>query len=449
MSEKSYQLTEGSIWKGLIRFAFPLFLGNLFQQLYNLVDSLVVGNYCGNEALAAVSSSGHLCFLLIGFFQGVFTGASVIISQRFGAKDEDGVETAIHNTVFFAVVMGIIMSILGVIFTPYILRWMGTPESVLPDSITYFRIYCIGLLGLVLYNTATGIFQALGDSRHPLYYLMVASGVNIVLDLLFVIVFDMGVAGTALATIIGQAVSAVLALMHLMSGRFIVKISWKKIRPKWNVIRKIFSLGIPTGIQNSVIALANVVVQTNINAFGDLAVAGSGSYSKIEAFMFIPTMCISLALTTFVGQNLGADKPERAKKGAVIGMGMAFGLATVFGIFFRIFAPDLLKMFSDNPEVIAVGAAQVAVEGLFYGFCAYSHAVAGILRGAGKTIAPMAVMLIVWCVIRITYITVMVRFIFDIRVVFTAYPITWMISSIIYTYLYKKGDWLSGKVEFA
>lgn len=448
MNEKNHQLTEGSIWKGLLRFAFPLFLGNLFQQLYNLVDSLVVGNFCGNDALAAVSSSGNLCFLMIGFFQGVFTGASVIISQRFGAKDEDGVDVAIHNTVFFAVIMGIALSVLGVLFTPQILRWMGTPENVMPNSVLYFRIYCMGLLGLVLYNTATGIFQALGDSKHPLYYLMIASFVNVVLDLLFVVVFDMGVAGTALATIIGQAVSAVLAMLHLMSGRFIITISLHKIRPKKAVLRKIFGLGIPTGIQNSVIALANVVVQTNINAFGANAMAGCGSYSKIEGFMFIPTMCISLALTTFVGQNLGAGKTERVKKGAVIGMGMAFGMATLFGVFFRIFAPNLLQMFSDNPEVIAIGVAQVTVEGLFYGFCAYSHAVAGILRGAGKTTAPMLVMLIVWCVIRIIYITIMVKFIFDIRIVFTAYPLTWIISSVIYTWLYKKGNWMLGMVEF-
>lgn len=449
MRGEIYQLTEGSIWKGLISFAFPLFLGNLFQQLYNMADALVVGNYCGNDALAAVTSSGHLCFLLIGFFQGVFTGASVIISQRFGAKDKEGVDVAVHNTVFFAVIMGIIISIGGVMFTPQILRWMGTPESVLPNSITYFRIYCMGLLGLVLYNTTTGIFQALGDSRHPLYYLIISSITNIILDILFVVVFDMGVAGAALATIIGQGLSAVLAMLHLMSGKFVVTVTLRKIRPRWGVIRQIFSLGIPTGVQNSVISIANVFVQTNINAFGELAVAGSGSYSRIEAFMFIPTMCVSLALTTFVGQNLGADQPERARKGSVIGIAMGFWMATAFGISFMIFAPKLLHMFSSNPEVIAVGVAQVTVEGLFYGFCAFSHSVAGVLRGAGKTTAPMAVMLVIWCVVRVTYITVMVNLIFDIRVVFSAYPVTWLISSVIYAWLYKKGDWLNGKIEMA
>ena len=224
-------MTEGCIWKILLRFAFPLFLGNLFQQLYNTVDSLVAGNFCGNEALAAVSSSGSLCHLIIDFFQGTFVGASVIISRFYGARDEEGVDKAIHTTVVFALAAGVILSILGVCFTPTILRWMGTPENVMPNSVLYFRIYCASLLALVLYNTSNGIFQALGDSRHPLYYLILSSVVNVVLDLLFVAVFRWGVAGAALATALGQSLSAALGFLHLMSGKFIVRLSLKKLRP--------------------------------------------------------------------------------------------------------------------------------------------------------------------------------------------------------------------------
>ena len=233
-------MTEGTIWKILVRFALPLLLGNLFQQLYNTADSLIVGNFCGNEALAAVSSSGSLQHLLIGFFQGVFVGSSVLISRSFGARDEEGVDKAIHTTVVFAVFAGILLTILGVSFTPTLLRWMGTPENVMPNSVTYFRIYCLGLLGMVLYNTSNGIFNALGDSRHPLMYLIISSITNVILDLLFVGVFNMGVAGAALATTMGQFLSATLGVIHLMSGKFVVRIQLSKLKIHKNVLKQVF-----------------------------------------------------------------------------------------------------------------------------------------------------------------------------------------------------------------
>lgn len=277
MNEEKLSLTEGIVWKKLIRFAIPIFLGNLFQQMYNAVDSLVVGNFCGNEALAAVSSSMSLQQLFIGFFQGAFIGASVLISRSFGAKDREGMDKAIHTTVVFALVMGVLLTILGVSFTPTILRWMGTPENVMPNSVTYFRIYCMGLLGMVLYNTTNGIFNALGDSKHPLYYLIISSVTNAVLDVIFVGGFGMGVAGAALATTIGQFLSAMLGLIHLMSGRFVVQIKLSKLRVYPEVLKQIITLGLPSGVQNSVNSMANLVVQANINAFGDLAMGGCGS----------------------------------------------------------------------------------------------------------------------------------------------------------------------------
>lgn len=445
MNEQKMMMTEGTIWKILIRFAIPLFLGNLFQQLYNAVDSLVVGNFCGNDALAAVSSSGSICHLLIGFFQGVFMGASVIISHRYGARDKAGVDKAVHTTIWFALVFGVILSILGVIFTPNILKWMGTPENVMENSIVYFRIYCMGLLGLVLYNTTNGIFQALGDSKHPLYYLIVSSIANVVLDLLFVAVFDMGVAGAALATVIGQSLSAILGLIHLMSGRFLIKVNWKQIKPDFKLLRQILSLGLPSGVQNSVIAIANVVVQTNINAFGDLAMAGCGSYSKIQGFVFLPVTSLCMALTTFVGQNLGAGKKDRIKSAVKQGVIMGFVSAGVFGICMFFFAHIFVQLFSSDPAVVAFGVKQARTESLFYGVLSFSHIAAAILRGAGKTTIPMFVMLGDWCIFRIIYITTLVRFIPDIRVVFSAYPVTWTISAIIFAYFLIKGDWLRKK----
>lgn len=449
MNKEKMLMTEGTVWKILVRFAIPLFLGNLFQQLYNAVDSLVVGNFCGNEALAAVSSSGSLQHLLIGFFQGVFIGGSVIISRCFGAKDMDGVDEAIHTIVVFALGAGVLLTIVGVTFTPAILRWIGTPENVMPSSITYFRIYCMGLLGMVLYNTSNGIFNALGDSRHPLYYLIISSVTNAVLDLLFVGVFKMGVAGAALATTMGQFLSATLGFMHLMSGKFVIQIRISKLCLKLDVLKQIFRIGLPGGVQNSVNAIANLVVQSNINAFGDLAMAGCGSHAKIQGFVFLPIMSMSMALTTFVGQNMGAGKTERIKKSIRQGMAISLVMAELFGMFVFLFAPNMLSLFSKDPAVIAFGVQQARVEALFYFLLATTHICAGILRGAGKTMIPMSVTLGAWCVLRIAYIEGLVRIIPDINVVFTAYPVTWTVSSIILLFCLKRQNWVENCLKVA
>ena len=441
MNEQKMSMTEGKVWKILIRFAFPLILGNLFQQLYNAVDSLVVGNFCGNEALAAVSYSGSMQHLLIGFFQGVFVGASVIISRCFGAKDKEGVDDAIHTTVVFALWAGVALTVLGVIFTPKILRWMGTPENVMPNSVTYFRIYCLGLIGMVLYNTTNGIFNALGDSRHPLFYLLISSATNALLDLLFVGVFHWGVAGAALATTMGQVLSAILGLLHLMSGRFVVQIKLSKLHVNPEVLKQVFQLGLPSGVQNSVNAIANLVVQSNINAFGDLAMGGCGSYSKIQGFVFLPVISMSLALTTFVGQNMGANRPDRVKTGIRQGMAISIVMAQLFGIFVFCVAPYLVGLFSKDPAVVAYGVQQAKVESLFYFLLAITHACAGTLRGAGKTMIPMAVTLGAWCLLRIIYIEGLVRLIPNINVVFSAYPVTWVTSSLLLLWFVKKQNW--------
>lgn len=446
MNQQKNMMTEGCIWKILVRFALPLFLGNLFQQLYNAVDSLVVGNFCGNDALAAVSSSGSLSHLLIGFFQGVFVGASVIISHKYGANDKGAVEKSIHTTIGFALVFGVILTVLGVGFTPIILRLMGTPENVMVNSVVYFRIYCLGLLGMILYNTANGIFQALGDSRHPLLYLLIASIANIILDLLFVGVFHMGVAGAALATVIGQVLSAILGFLHLMSGKFVVRVDLKKINLEKSVLRQIIRFGLPSGIQNSVTAIANIVVQSNINAFGDLAMAGCGSYAKVQGFVFLPIMSVSLALTTFVGQNLGAKKLDRVKKGAWQGAIIAIVMAEIFGVIMHFAAPTLVGMFSSDPEVIAYGVKEANTESLWYACLACTHVCAAILRGSGQVWYPMSVTLGVWCVFRILYITIGVKLIPNIIVVFTAYPVTWTISTILLLVYLSKGTWLKKNV---
>nr|WP_294491380.1 MATE family efflux transporter [uncultured Anaerosporobacter sp.] len=435
-------LTEGSIWKKIILFAIPVFWGNVFQQLYTIVDSLIVGNFIGNDALAAVSSSGNLIFLMVGFFNGIAMGAGVVISKYFGAKDYKKLQLAIHTDIAFGLVASVILTILGIIFTPQILKWMGTPESVLPNSILFFRIYFVGVTAVVMYNIAVGILQAIGDSRHPLYYLIVASIVNVALDLFFVGVLKLGVGSAALATVISQTISAILCFYRLMHYDTVYRVSLRKIRFNGPMFKQIIQLGLPSGVQNSIIGFANVIVQSNINAFGVNAMAGCGAYSKIEGFAFLPITCFSMALTTFVGQNLGAGKFDRVKKGAKFGIACSVTMAEIVGIIIWIGAPIFIRLFNDDPTVIAFGTKQSRTEALFYCLLAFSHCIAGIMRGAGKAIVPMITMLITWCLIRITYITVAVHLVPKIGVIFWAYPLTWALSSIIFLIYYKKVDWL-------
>ena len=312
---RSTDMTTGSIWKRMVSFAVPVFLGNLCQQLYNTVDSVIVGKFVGKQALAAVASSGNLIFMMTGFFMGLFIGAGIVIAQYFGARNYEKVRSAVHTDIAFALCCGVLLTLLGVFFTPTILTWMRTPADVLDTSILYFRLYFLGSLATILYNAGMGILQAVGDSRSPLYYLVISSVVNVALDLLFVGAMDMGVAGAAVATVISQVVSAVLCIIKLTRSDGPYRLEIKRIGFDLPLLKKITSQGVPSGVQNSIIAIANVVVQSNINTFGSDAMAGCGSYSKVEGFVFLPITAFAMALTTFIGQNLGAGSltgPSRA-----------------------------------------------------------------------------------------------------------------------------------------
>lgn len=440
--KSSTLLTEGVIWKKIVAFAFPIFLGNLFQQLYNTADSLIVGNFVGSDALAAVSSSGSLIFLLIGFFHGISMGAGVVIARYFGAREPENVERAVHTTVAFGLVAGIALTVIGLLFTPTILVWMGTPADVLPNSILYFRVYFCGSLAFVMYNVFVGILHSTGDSRHPLIYLIISSVVNVVLDLLFVAVLGWSVGSAALATVLSQFTSALLCFIRLVRSKEEYRICVSRIRFDLPILKLVIQNGLPSGIQNSIIALANVVVQSNINEFGKMAMAGCGSYSKVEGFGFLPITCFAMSLTTFISQNLGAKQYDRAKKGARFGILCSIIMAEIVGIVIFFAAPVLISAFNSDPQVVAYGVIQAHTVTLFYFLLAYSHCLAGIFRGAGRSTIPMIVMLLCWCVIRVTYITIIVRFIPVINVIFWAYPLTWTLSSIIFTVFYFKSDWM-------
>ena len=442
--KESLRMTEGSISRKIILFAIPLFLGNLFQQLYNTADSLIVGNFLGSNALAAVSSSGNLIFLMVGFINGISMGAGVVIARYYGAKQRDFLQKSIHTTVAFGFVSGICLTILGMFLAPKILILMGTPDEVLPESIMYFRTYFAGSIGVVMYNIFVGILQSVGDSRHPLIYLIISSCINVVLDIFFIAGLNMGVGSAAFATAISQFVSAILCLIHLMRIKEEYRLEIRKIRFDRGMLKQIIQNGVPSGFQNSVISIANVFVQSNINAFGKLAMAGCGSYSKIEGFAFLPVTCFMMALTTFVSQNLGAKQYDRAKKGARFGVLCSVLIAEVIGVMIYTTAPTLISAFNRDPGVVHYGVMQARTISLFYCLLAFSHCIAAVLRGSGHAAVPMFVMLCDWCLFRVSYIAVAVRVIPDIRVIFWAYPLTWSISSVIFLYMFLGGKWVYG-----
>ena len=444
MDGSTMDMTRGKPWRLITAFAIPVLLSQVFQQLYNTADALIVGRFLGDEALAAVSSSGTLIFLIISFFTGMSMGASVTISRYFGAGDYARVSRAIHTNVLLAILCGIVLTVFGVALTPTFLRWMGTDPDVLPEAISYFRYYFFGILAVVMYNTCKGIMNALGDSRRPLYYLILSSLVNIVLDLLFIAVFHWGVWSAAAATTISQAVSMVLCLIHLTKKGTIYQVRLRDLRLDREMLGQIFRYGLPSGVQNSVIGFANVIVQSNINSFGKLAMAAYGADSKLEGFAFLPVTSFTMALTTYVSQNLGAGEYDRAKKGSRFGIITSLLLAELIGVLMYLFAPQLTSIFTETPEVIALGVEQARTISLFYCLLAFSHAVASVCRGAGKAFVPMTIMLVFWCVVRITYITTVMHFVHDIQYIYWAYPITWSLSSIVYLIYYHFSDWVHG-----
>ena len=442
MSKKPVSLLEGDIKTGLLRFALPLFLGQVFQQLYNMVDALVVGNLCGENALAAVTSTGSLIFLIVGFFGGVYGGVGVVIARCFGAGDEYQVKRAVGTAVAGTLISGAFLTLLGYFGSPVLLRWMDTPAEVMGDAVDYLGIYFLGILFVVLYNSATGIFQAIGDSKRPLYYLIVSSVVNVVLDILFVGPLGMGVKGAALATVIAQGLSAALAFFRLSRAEGAWRVTLKGLCLDKELLKEMLRIGLPSGVQNSVIAFANVMVQSSVNVFGSAAMAGNGAFVKLEGFAFIPVNAFGAACTTFVSQNIGARQFDRVKQGAKFSVVFSCGCAAVIGIVFFIFAEPLISLFGKSPDAVAAGVLRAHLCTPFYLFLACSHGIAAVCRGAGYSKVPMYIMLGAWCVLRVTYITIVTNLFHNISLVFAAYPMTWAVSTACFLWYYNKSHWL-------
>ena len=424
-------MTSGNILKHIIMFAVPLLIGNIFQQLYNVVDTWVVGNYVSNEAFAAVGGVTPIINTLIGLFMGLSSGAGVVISQYYGAKDDENVSKAVHTSILMTLVLGIAFIFIGIAITPTMVAFIKMPDVAVEDAITYLNIYFAGVVGLMLYNIGAGILRAIGDSRTPFYFICLSAVLNIVLDLLFVLVLDMKVAGVAIATVVSQFISAILVLIVLARSRTAVRFRISKLKMSGEMLAKIIRVGIPAGLQMAITAFSNVFVNSYINYFGEDCTSGWAAYVKIDQFILIPIQAISLAATTFVGQNLGIAQLDRAKKGIRISLLITVVSTVVLTLPIVIFAPQLVAFFNAKPEVVEYGTLLLRLMSPFYLACCLDMIFASGLRGSGNTVTPMIIMISSYVVFRQAYLFIVSNFVSNtITAIAFSYPAGWCIACV-------------------
>lgn len=431
-------MTRGSAFRHILNFALPLLVGNIFQQLYNMVDTWVVGNYVSSEAFSAVGSVGPIINTLIGFFTGLASGAGAVISQYYGAKDEEQVGRTVHTAVLLTLLLGVLFTGVGIGFTPLMLRLMNTPAEVMGDASLYLTIYFAGILGLMVYNMGAGILRAVGDSRRPFYFLVVCAVLNTVLDLYFVLRLGMGVEGVALATIIAQFISAILVIIVLMRSSSCVKLTLRRLRLHGDMLKMIFRVGLPAGLQMAVTSFSNVFVQSYINQFGATCMSGWTAYNKVDQLAILPMQSISMASTTFVAQNLGAAQEERARRGLWVAQLMTFVCTAFLSVLIVIFAPGVVAFFNGEPQVVRFGTMFLRWLTPFYVLCGFNQIFAGALRGAGNSRAPMIIMLCSFVVFRQVYLFVMSRLCNEIIPIAMGYPAGWLVCSAAVFLYYRK-----------
>lgn len=437
MSTKVVSMTEGKIWKKLLLFSIPLMMGSFFQQLYNTADSIIVGNYVGKEALAAIGTTDNLINTFIGFFMGLSTGAGIIISQYFGAKDEKNVQIAVNTTIGLTFVMSVICTVCALGFRTQMLKLMNTPAEVFVQADAYLRIYFLGVTGLLFYNMGAGILRAVGDSRRPLYFLIFSTVLNIVLDLIFVAGFSLGVEGAAYATVISQGASAVLVMIVLSRERASYRVVWNRIRLNPEMIGKIVRVGLPMALQSAVVSFSNVFVQSYINHFGVAAMAGWLAYGKVDKFCLLPIQSLSLGLMTFVGQNYGAKRYDRIRKGIRTGLTMCFGIAICMIILINLFAESLVSMFIQSPDVVKFGTLFIHIEMPFYLALCVNSVYDSTLRGIGMTKGPMLIMMTNSILFRQIYLFVVSRVSESMIPIVLGYPLGWILCSVMLVLYYK------------
>ena len=440
MEEKAViknQIIEGVIWKQLLLFFFPILFGTFFQQLYNTIDTVIVGHFVGKEALACVGgSTSQIVNLTVGFFTAVASGAAVVIAQFFGANDERSVEESLHTAFAFSIIGSIIITILGIVLAPSLLSWMHTPAELMNDSTTYLRIYFAGTLFIFIYNIGSSILRAIGDSKTPLFYLIYCCVINIILDLVFVVFFKMGVAGVAIATIISQAISAVMVTVKLMREKGILRLILKEIRIYPYVLKSQLRVGIPAGVQSIMYNITNVIIQAALNTFGTDTVAAWSVYGKLDALFWMMSGAFGIAITTFVGQNYGAGKTDRVLKSTRVCLaidGTASLTLTLFLIFFR---GILFRIFTNDPAVIQIGSDMLFLIAPWYLSFIFIEVLSGALRGIGDVIIPTLITLIGVCALRIIWIIGALNIHPTVEAIIFSYPVTWLSTAVLFIVYY-------------
>lgn len=442
MSESKGLMTSGNIYKKIALFAIPLLLGNFFQLMYNTIDSIVVGNYVGKEALAAVGASTPIINLLIAFFQGLATGAGVVVSRYYGARKQEEESKAIHSFLLFSILFGIALSIVGYFVSPVILRMMNTPSDYYNDADGYLAIYFLGATFLIVYNAGTGILQAVGDSKNPLYFLIATSILNIFLDLLFVKGFGMGVDGAAWATIISECISMLLVINLLMRTKNEYKVTLKNLKIDFSILKQIVEIGVPAGLQGMIVSVSNVIVMAYINQFGSSGVAGFSCSNKIDNFMGLPVNSLMLAITTFVGQNLGARQYERVKQGVRAALVMSISIVVTLGVFVFLFSDSLMRIFISDMDVIEDGTIILRIMCPCYIFLCFHQVYSGALRASGRSSVPMITSIIAFVVMRQIFLAVAIPLYHHISIIGIGYSFTWAMAALMTGIYYFTSNWL-------
>ncbi len=439
----SNQITEGVIWKQLLFFFFPILFGTFFQQLYNTTDAVIVGKFVGKEALAAVGGpAATLINLLIGFFTGLSSGATVIISQYYGAKKEEDVKNTVHTAMALSIAGGAVIMVLGLIFAGVALKALNTPEEILRMSVVYMRVYFLGVIPSLIYNMGSGILRAVGDSKRPLYFLILSCITNIILDILFVTVLKMGVVGVAVATTLSQVISALMVCTALIRTKDSYKMYIKEIRFHPVLLHSIVRIGLPAGIQSTMYSLSNLIVQSSINSFGTDTIAAWTAFGKIDGIFWMILGAYGVAITTFAGQNFGAGKYDRIKKSVRICLGMAAFTSLLLTVVLMSGGQMFFHLFTDDVDVVAIGLGMMKVISPSYITFIFIEILGGATRGCGDAILPMAMTGIGVCVLRVVWVWVAVPMRPEVSTVAFSYPLTWVVTSILFIIYYKRGNWL-------
>lgn len=453
MAENAIQgnrITEGPIWRQLLYFFFPILLGTFFQQLYNTADAMIVGNFVGKEALAAVGgTTSVLINFLVNLFVGLSSGATVIIAQFYGAGKLRELRDTVHTAVALSLAAGVGITVLGIAFSRPALQAMGVPADIMDMALTYMRIYFAGTVASFLYNVGSGILRAVGDTRRPLYFLIVACLTNIVLDLFFVVVLHWGVAGVALATILSQCVSAVLVLLVLTRRNTVYQLSFRELRFHGAILGDILRIGLPAGIQSDMYCISNILIQSCINSFGVNTMAAWTAFGKMDGFYWMISGAFGVAITTFVGQNFGARKYDRVRRSVKVCLGMILLATLVLSALFLLFGQPILRLFTDDGEVLALGVKVIWLMCPYYVTFILIEVLSGAVRGTGDSLVPMLLTCGGVCVLRILWILFLLPIYPYFETVVVSYPITWVITSVLFVVYYLQGGWLRRRIRRA